>query len=251
MNTLEFNAMPMAERVAYVLREKEAPKGANLYRADLRGASLDGACLSDVSLYGADLYRASLRGADLYRANLRGANLEGVGLEGADLEGADLEGADLRDACLEGADLSRANLYRANLSRANLSHANLSRANLYGTNLDGTNLDGACLEGTCLDPANTPNGGVGGWEDVGDGYVYGYRTRRQPYQEGPDYQDGRHYEAPVFSTGDTRCHPGLYVEPKPVADDGIQVRLKRADLHSVRGKHRCKAFDVIGGSREA
>jgi len=223
MEAKEFNAMPLNERVAYVLKERKAPPK----------VSLAGADFMDARLIGADL-----RGVDFTNANFRRAYLTGACFACACLIGADLAGANLT-----GADL--AHMY---LDRANFEGAILAGASFVGADLAGANFNGADLIGTCLDPRNAPNGGVGEWEDAGDGHGYGYRTRGQCCQHGPDYEDGKHYEAPVFSTcRATVCHPGLYVEPKPFRDN-IKVRLKRADLHSVGGKHRCKAFDVIGAA---
>jgi len=53
-------------------QDTTAPRGADLYGANLRGANLYGANLRDADLYGADLYGANLRGADLYGAKIGG-----------------------------------------------------------------------------------------------------------------------------------------------------------------------------------
>jgi len=190
-----------------------------------------------------------------HRADFAGVSFAHVDLTAVDFAGANLIGMDFTEACLNdvnftGALLVSADFTRATLARATLTGASLTRANLTYAWLCYANFEGANLVGTCLDPKNAPNGGVGEWEEADDGYVYGYRTRDQMYRRGPDYEDGKHYEAPIFSTcPETACHPGLYVEPV-LGKGRIQVRLKRADLHSVGGKHRCKAFDVIGLAQE-
>ena len=194
-------------------------------RADLMGANLAHAYLTDADLTDANLAYASLTKADLTKADLTGA----------DLTWADLTSADLTCAHLTGADLTRADLTWANLTDAGLT---------------GAHLTGADLTGTVLDPRNAPNQGDDEteWETKGE-YLIGYRTRHQPYQCGPDYEDGREYIAPVFSTCEaTGCHPGLYVCREDAEVGGgsmIQVRFARKDLHSAGGKHRVRRFTVL------
>lgn len=170
-------------------------------------------------------------------------------------------GADLRGANFKGMCLCFMNFNGADLTDADFTHTNLKGAWF-----------GACkLGGTCLDPANVLNGGAGEWEDAGDGYVYGYRPHKQLWlmgmpgsigrvgPAGPDYEEGKHYEAHVFSIADTAGHPGLRVFPNSdqYGGDELRVRLKKADLHSIHiawghdpdqakyVEHRCKAFDVL------
>ena len=219
---------------------------ADLWRADLAKANLARANLTGADLTGADLPWANLTGADLTGANLTGADLTGANLTRADLAGAKLRGADLARADLARADLTKANLARANLTGADLTGVNLAWANLWKANLVRAN-----LTGTVLDPDGIPNGGRAEdeWETDGE-YLIGYRSRNQPYQAGPDYENGVEYVAPVFSVcPETDCHPGLYVcrevvdvEDKPV----IRVRFQREDLHSVRVEHRVRRFMVLG-----
>ena len=217
------------------LNHEKGGKRLNLHGADLRGADLHGANLREADLREADLGWANLRGADLREADLHGAYLRGTNLHGADLHGADLSVADLSVANLRGADLHRADLRGADLHRADLRGADLGEAD---------------LRTTILDPKNIPNGGIGEWEDAGDGYVYGYRSQSQPHMGGPDYEVDKTYKAPVFSTCPyTSCHPGLYLCPTPMDvvrfRQIIRIKTRRADLHSAGGKHRTRRFTVI------
>jgi len=215
------------------LNHKKGCKKLSLCGANLRWANLRGADLRWANLRGADLRWADLTGANLIRTNLRGADLRW-----ADLTEADLAGADLTEADLTGANLIRTNLRGADLTRADLTRADLTRADL-------TRAD---LSNTILDPNNIPNGGKSEWDDAGDGFVFGYRSMSQPYMNGPDYQVGQTYVAPVFSAcPNTECHPGLYLCPSPknIRAPVIRVKTRRADLHSVRNKHRTRRFTVI------
>lgn len=197
--------------------------------------------------------------ANLRWARLNGADLRDIDLRWADLREAQLEGADLRWARLDWVYLWEARLYRADLQGAELrgaqlGEADLREARLMMSNLQEIRLDGANLSDTVLDPKNEPNGGWGDWEDAGEGYVFGYRTRYQRYQGGPPYEDGKTYRAPVFSTCPfTSCHPGLYVCSRPwdpwdgcPSEQIIRVKLRRADLHCGGGEHRTREFTVIG-----
>jgi len=156
-----------------------------------------------------------------------------------------LSGANLCRANLSGANLSGANLYGANLYGANLHWANLHWANLYGANLSGANLGE-----TCLDPMRPPNGDVEGFELIDDGeWAVGYRTGSSPHLGGPGYQIGESYVAPVFSTSDTECHPGLFVCPSVEAaqkwgSDIIKVIFRPWDCHKAGEKHRVREFIV-------
>ena len=190
--------------------------------------------------------RADLGGADLGCANLRDANLRGANLGCAYLSGADLTRADLSGANLTRADLTRADLTRADLVSANLEKADLRGAYLGCADLVDANLSGADLSGTILDPAAVPNGDVVGFVIEGE-YVYGYRTQRQPYMGGSDYENGKIYTAPWFAVGDTECHPGLYLQPTANGLDGeiIKVKALRKDVHKVGLKWRCKGFTVM------
>jgi len=196
--------------------------------------------LSGANLYGANLYGADLRGADLYDADL----------SGVDLSGADLSRANLYDASLHGANLSGANLYGANLIGANLRCANLYDASLYGANLRRANLRWANLDGTCLDQANAPNADAEAFCRTPDGRCIGYRTRQSPYVGNIVYHDGETYTAPVFSTANTECHPGLYVAPSPAdcpaGHELIEVRFNASDCHHAGAKWRVRRFEVIG-----
>jgi hypothetical protein len=153
------------------------------------------------------------RRADLQRANLRDADLRDADLRGADLQGADLRGADLR-----GADLQNTNLWNAKF-------------------------DGAKLTGTCLDPTNKPSGAYG--FKLENGRAIGYRTTS-------NYEVGKTYKAPVFSTSPTECHPGLYLWPtlEQAVDyrsswfSFIKVSAKPEDIHQAGDKYRCKEFHV-------
>jgi len=182
--------------------------------------------------------------ANLSKANLSGANLRGAGLSGANLSGAGLSGADLSRAYLGRADLRGACLGRADLRGANLSGAYLSRAN---------------LSGTCLDPSNSPSGAGDSFRKTSHGRVLGYRTQRSTCVGSAEYKPGKTYTAPVFSTAETECHPGLYLWPTLEqaqewaqewaecysADGIIKVSAKAVDVHSAGDKWRCKSFRVI------
>ena len=205
------------------LNHKKGGKRLNLHGADLRWADLRWADLRWADLRWANLIHANLTRADLHEADLTRANLTEANLIHVNLTEADLRWANLREADLREADLTEANLTRANLTEANLSN-------------------------TVLDPNNIPNGGKSKWDDAGDGFVFGYRTRSQPYMNGPDYQVGQIYVSPVFSTcPNTECHPGLYLEPSPrnILSPVIRVKTRRADLHSVGSKHRTRQFTVV------
>jgi hypothetical protein len=162
--------------------------------------------------------------ADLTGANLTGAYLRGADLRGADLTGANLTGADLTGAYVGGADLA------------------------------GADLRGADLAKTCLDPMVPPNARA----DVfcqfrtrsGSYWCVGYRTVNSPVMGGSDYQVGKVYTAPVFSTSNTTCHPGLYLWPEPRLvrkDDSIPVAVVLArpyDIHQADSQWRCREFLV-------
>jgi hypothetical protein len=187
--------------------------------------------------------KAYLRGADLRSADLRSADLRDADLQGAYLQWADLQGADLRDANLRGADLRD----------ANLRGADLRDANLRGADLQGANLRGADLQDTCLDPSNVPN--QQGTEQFKDNV--GYRTKRQMFLGYSDYEVGKTYTAPWFSTAETECHPGLYIYPTLGAairfasgghyyqGDYIKVTFDPVDLHQAGDKWRVKSFTVV------
>jgi hypothetical protein len=198
-----------------------------------------------------------LKGEGGERANLWGTCLKGANLSGASLQEANLWGANLYKVNLQEANLQGANLQEANLQGANLQEANLREANLRGANLREANLRGANLLGTCLDPANIPNmKGIDQFERVGDSYI-GYRTRKSVFVGGTVYEDGESYTAPVFSTSETECHPGLYLFPTYDAlaeymacNDFIQydpIRVMTSAVHGWDGKWRCREFTVIGG----
>ena len=148
-------------------------------RSDLKGtrADLTRAVLTNTDLTNADLTRADLRGADLRGADLRGADLTNADLTNADLTRADLRGAVLRDADLRGADLSY----------------------------------------TCLAKNTTPFDWLVAQECEmrvveNRTLVLAYRTCSQPFMNGPNYEVGKLYVAPVFSRDPcTSCHPGLYI----------------------------------------
>ena len=229
----------------------EGGSRANLSRANLSWADLRGANLREANLSGANLSGANLSGADLSRADLSGADLSGANLSEANLSGANLSGANLRGAGLSGADLSG-----AGLSGAGLSGADLSRAYLRWADLGRADLSEASLSGTCLDPANAPSGADGSFRKTSHGRVLGYRTQRSTHAGSAEYMPGESYTAPVFSTCDTDCHPGLYLWPTLEqaqewaecysADGIIKVSAKAVDVHSAGDKWRCKAFRVLG-----
>ena len=200
----------------------------------------------------ADLSGADLNGADLRGADLRGAFLRGAFLSGADLSGADLSGADLSVAYLRGADLSVAYLRGADLSGAFLRGADLS-----GTDLRRADLSGTDLKDTCLDPGNMPNGIVDEYQRKGD-YCIGYRTRQSIHCGNNEYIPGQTYEAPVFSTADTECHPGLYSFPslekleaflkeyqRPLHTPKVRVYVLPQETHKAGEKYRHKKFHKV------
>ena len=223
--------------------------------------------LSGADLSGADLYRTNLFEANLSRANLYGANLSGADLSGADLSNANLYGADLSGADLSGADLFWVNLSRVNLSRVNLygadlygadlswadlygadlRRADLRWANLSGVNLSGANLRGVNFTGTILDPTNIPNQQCSEFEKYvtrsGQVWCVGYRTKNSPHLGGPGYEEGETYVAPWFSTGETDCHPGIFVLPsielaKKWGDEIVKVWFKEENCHKTSSKWR-------------
>jgi uncharacterized protein YjbI with pentapeptide repeats len=231
-------------------------------RADLRCANLRGIIFRGANLSGANLSGASLRDADLVYTNLRNTNLVYTNLRNANLSCANLSGSYLIDADLSASNLSSANLSGANLSGANLLNtiltgANLIDADLQCTDLRGADFPGANLKNTCLDPANIPNQKNIELFESSDGKVIGYRTRRSNCCGGTNYEDGKSYSAPVFSTGNTECHPGLYMFPTlarlekyiksyRLTGEKIKVLIDPKDIHRVGDKWRCRAFTVIG-----
>ena len=176
------------------------------------------------------------------------ANLREANLQGANLQGANLQRADLQNANLQGADLQR-----ADLQRANLQGANLQGANLHGTNLQRADLQNANLLRTCLDPSIKPNGLIEGFEQEGE-YVYGYRTQNSPVVDPgfQQYEVGKSYVAPIFSTSNTACHPGLYlysnikyVKYNYPDHKIIKVKALAREIHKTNEKWRCKSFKVV------
>ena len=138
-------------------------------------------------------------------------------VEADNLRYADLSYANLHNADLRYADLSYANLRYADLSYADLHGANLRYADLRYANLRDAHLHNAQLVGTCLEPVESPwswckrHGCICRSVD-GRTLVLGSRTTNQPVLNGPDYEVGRLYVAPIFSRCPvTSCHPGLYV----------------------------------------
>jgi hypothetical protein len=239
----------------YAENNKNNLCGAALSRENLRRANLYQANLSRADLSEANLYQANLYQADLYGADLRGANLSWVNLRGADLSRADLSRANLSRANLSEANLSEANLSWVNLRGADLSEANLSWVNLRGADLRGADLyradlSWANISDTCLGPMRPPNGDVKGFELIdGGNWAVGYRTGGSPHLGGPGYQTGESYAAPVFSTSDTECHPGLFVCPSVEAarkwgSDIIKVIFRPWDCHKAGAKHRVREFIV-------
>jgi hypothetical protein len=236
-------------------------RGANLFGANLRGANLGradlrGAYLRDADLRGAYLGDADLRGANLFGAYLGRANLRGAHLCGADLGRADLCGAYLGDADLGHADLRGANLCGANLGRADLGDADLGDAYLCGAYLGHANLRGAHLGGTCLDPQNEippvtdAEIRAAGMHIRGE-YVYGWRTARSQHNGRTEYVAGTVHVAPIFSTADTDCHPGIYLaglswfRKKYHSAPRVRVRCLRTDLHKVGDKWRARKVEVL------
>lgn len=175
----------------------------------------------------------------------------------ANLTRADLTCADLTCANLTCANLSKASLIDADLRCANLRGANLTCANLHGAILTGAILTdailtGADLTGTCLDPNAELSGASDKWLKAttrsGVVWVCGYRTLRSTHVGNQVYTPG-YYEAPVFSTAPTECHPGLYLfrtikrardwaNGEPV----IEVITLASEIHEAGGKSRCKWF---------
>ena len=221
----------------------------NFRRSDLRGVDLQWA-----DLHGADLSGADLRGATMSRAELCDANLSDTDLSGADLLAARLSGSNM-----QGADLRGAYLCCSDLSGANLRGADLRGADLRDVFLQDVDLTGVRLDNTCLDPTAMGNCYARGYEKTvtRSGHVWyrGYRSRRQPVMKGPGYVDGCWYEAPVFSTADTGCHPGLHVSAT-IEDAGrwgsqvISVWFRETDLHCASGKDRVRSFWVEGAQEE-
>jgi hypothetical protein len=168
--------------------------------------------LRDANLSGANLRDADLRDADLSRANLSYADLRGANLSGADLRDANLRSSDLFGAHLSYTNLIDADLRGANLHGADLRGAYLSGADLFGAHLSYTNLSGADLRETVLDCMRIPNGDVEGFRLDG-GWCHGYRTKKSQHVGDTTYNVGEVYTAPVFSTGITECHPGIFVLP--------------------------------------
>lgn len=224
--------------------------------ADLRGADLQCRDLGGANLWGAYLQGANLRGANLQGAKLSCADLHGAYLQGANLQGAKLWRAGLQRADLHGANLQGAKLWRADLRRADLQGAKLRDADLRGAKLRDADLRDADLTDTALDPRRWPNGEHEGFEIMRDDtgtWVRGYRTVTSPYMGGNGYHPGELYEAPVFSTCDTECHPGLYLCPTPsVGHAGrvIEVYTRPWLVHKAGAKYRCPWFitgDIVGG----
>ena len=212
-------------------------------RANLRCANLRCANLRYANLRYADLRSADLRSADLQSANLQSANLLDANLQGADLQGADLQGADLRSADLRSADLRSADLQSANLQSVDLQSADLRSAD---------------LQDTCLDPNNIPCCNDDNWEieqtRSGQMWVRGYRTRYSTHVGLTKYEYGQQYEASIFSTSPTECHPGLYLWPDRESAEKwlrdyrggeiIEVWTWQNEIHKAGNKYRCRWFIV-------
>jgi len=164
-----------------------------------------------------------------------------------------------RDFCytnLEGIDLSFAdlrgiNFLKSDLDFADFKKANLENANFKNTTLKGTNFEGANLTNTVLDPMNIPNGITDKFE-TDNGWCVGYRTRNSPIMGSNIYRVGEWYTAPIFSTGSTACHPGLYVFPttgKVLDFTGrncaiVSVIFRSWDCHKAGNKYRVREFLV-------
>jgi len=169
------------------------------------------------------------------------------------LQWANLKGAGLQKVNFRGANLQNANLWEAALLGADLRGANLRNANLWETYLARANFDGANLEGTCLDPSNEPNGEVDAFERDEAGWCIGYRTMRSPCLGGLGYEPGKSYKAPIFSTADTKCHPGLYLAPvlhevqqEYYLETIVRVITPPEEIHKAGSKYRCRWFVVAG-----
>jgi hypothetical protein len=131
----------------------------------------------------------------------------------------------------------------------------LSGADLREACLREAYLSGADLSQTCLDPTNPPNGLADNFVDHDASWKIGYRTRESKYIGSTIYEVGELYKAPVFSTCDTECHPGLYVFPTfqeakreaRYRSEVISVLFEAHNLHKAGSKYRVTEFLVWGG----
>ncbi|RLG44721.1 MAG: hypothetical protein DRN81_03830, partial [Thermoproteota archaeon] len=147
-----------------------------------------------------------------------------------------------------------------NPSDAVLAAVNFEGVDLTNHNLAGLHLQGVNLTGTCLDPENKPNGDVEGFEvdPTDSSRVIGYRTRKSLFNGDLEMVDGETYTAPVFSTAETECHPGLYLYPTAHTVDAfckehnvrhyeiIRVTTRSCDVHRAGSKWRTKELQVVG-----
>ena len=184
----------------------------------------------------------SFRYTNFKSANFAGADLTGADFTGADLRGANFINADLMGADFTGADLRSANFTDADLTSADFTDADLRDAVLYRTDLRHTNFASAKLDGTCLDPRNKPNSDVTRFKVIKN-YVIGYRSLNSLTID-PEciYKPGWCY-APVFSTSNTLCHPGIYLRPDKQYND-ICVKAYIKDIHRVNNKWRARKIFV-------
>jgi len=198
-----------------------------------------------------DFRNVNLAEIDLSGANLIGANLSNANLSNANLSNANLSKVNLSCVKLIKSNLSGADLTCARLTEANLSGANLSGAGLIGTYLFNTNFSEANLSKTVLDPMNTSNSDISKFELIDSGqWVVGYRSKR-PIRTNPDfcYSVGDRITAPIFSTAETECHPGLYVEPTVDrawfhSNEVVKVIFRPWDLHKAGGRYRVRELIV-------
>jgi hypothetical protein len=120
-----------------------------------------------------------------------------------------------------------------------------------GAHLRGADLSGAEISGTCLDPTEAPNGNCDGFSIIDGGqWAIGYRTKNSPHMTNQSpYDVGQLREAPIFSTDDTECHPGLFVcptigEAKRWGDTIVRVIFRPWECHRAGNKHRVTWFIV-------
>jgi len=188
--------------------------------------------------------------------NFKGLDLRNLDLRSLDLRGINLSGANLSWTHLAGADLSGADLSRSWLLRANLTGADLTGARLDNTRLVWADLTGADLTDTILDPMRAPNGKTAEFETIRDSnnteWCVGYRTKDSPRLGTPEYEVGELRTAPWFSTGDDKCHPGIYVVPNVDALGAgdslgpyVKVMFRPEECHEACGQWRVRWLIVV------
>lgn len=251
--------------------------GAILFVADISDADFAEVDLTETDCPGAKFYRSNLAGACLlrancYQANFRETNLSRIDARRADFTRAtfmkvkatkaDFTGANFESATLRQVNFRSAILFEARLAKADIRKAKLVAADLTYTNLKQTRFDDVDLTNTVLDPFEAASGAGPEFEEDPErpGNVIGYRAKQQLCMKGPDYEVGKEYTAPVFSTClETESHPGLYLFPKRNMAERyiealtgsingkhlIRVSAPREDVHRVGSFWRCRRFLVL------